>query len=124
MASTSDEVFRELLGVRARLDALPADDPERVELEVRRAALHAQAAALDPEHQRRVERQAEDVARRVEQIEKMRLDGANMAGLVGIGGGMDPEIIKFVNDAIEESHDLDALRAELRALREKLPGPD
>ena len=47
-----------------------------------------------------------------------------MAGLVGVGGGLDPEILKFVNDHIEKNHDLDGLREELAALREQLPKED
>ena len=113
-----DDIFQELLGIRARLDRLGVDDPERVELEVRRAELHRRAAELDPSRQ---ERQAAEAARRVDEVEKMRLDGANMAGLVGIGGGLDPEILKFVNDQIEKNHDLAGLREELSALRQQMP---
>lgn len=121
---TTDEIFRELLSIRQRLDSLSADDPMRVELEVRRHELHELAASMDPDHQQRLERQAQETARRVEEVEKMRLDGANMAGLVGIGGGMDPEVLKFVNDQIENNHDLEGLRNELKELRKRLPGDD
>lgn len=121
---TADEIFQELLSIRSRLDALPNDAAERVELELRRGRLHDLAASLDPEHGRRLEHQARETARRVEEVEKMRLDGANMAGLVGIGGGLDPEVLKFVNDHIEKNHDLEGLRAELARLRNHLPGDD
>ena len=120
----ADDIFRELLTIRERLDSLPADSAERVELEVRRAELHHQAASLDPDHQTRLEHQAAEAERRVTEVEKMRLDGANMAGLVGIGGGMDPEVLKFVNDKIETNHDLESLRAELKELRQQLPDDD
>lgn len=121
---TADEIFRELLSLRQRLDSLSGDDPERVELEVRRHELHELAASMDPDHQERLERQAQATARRVDEVERMRLDGANMAGLVGIGGGLDPEVLKFVNDQIEKNHDLEGLRNELKELRGKLPDPD
>lgn len=117
---TADEIFRELLEIRERLEALPRDDAERVELEVRRAVLHDRARSLDESHDQQLARRVDDMTRRIEAIEKMRLDGANMAGLVGIGGGMDPEMLKFVNDSIEKNHDLASLRAELAALKRQL----
>lgn len=117
---TADEIFRELLEIRQRLEAMPRDDPERVELEVRRAVLHDLARSLDESHDQQLARRVDDMTRRIEAIEKMRLDGANMAGLVGIGGGMDPEMLKFVNDSIEKNHDLASLRAELAALKRQL----
>lgn len=116
----ADQIFRELLGLRQRLDALDPDDPERVELELRRGELHDAAAALDPDRKERLEHRAAEAARRVEEVEKMRLDGANMAGLVGVGGGLDPEVLKYVNDSIERNHDLAGLREEAAELRAAL----
>ncbi len=121
---TPDEIFRELLAIRDRLDQLGNDTVERVELEVRRAELHRLAAAADPDHEERLRHQAAEVERRVDEVERMRLDGSNMAGLVGIGGGLDPEVLKFVNDSIEKAHNLDALRDEARQLRNQLHDPE
>jgi len=123
-AMSPDEIFRELLTIRDRLDQLGNDSVERVELEVRRAELHRMAAEADPDHQERLRHQAAEAERRVDEVERMRLDGSNMAGLVGIGGGLDPEVLKFVNDSIEKAHDLDALRNEAAQLRKQLEEPD
>lgn len=123
---TLDEIFAELIEIRSELGSLPGSDPRRGVLEQRRTALHEAARELDPARRSRLQHQVAEAERRVTEVEKMRLDGANMAGLVGVGGGLDPDVLKFINDHIERGHDLAGLRAEAEELRDRLheAGPD
>jgi hypothetical protein len=123
--SDLDRIFGELSEISMRLMDLPADAyDERAELEARREALHAEAAALresigDPRPTPEIETELESLQARLQHVAAQGIDVVSQAGGSGleVSGATDT---LDLNRRIEASQGADELRTRIKHLEKVL----
>lgn len=120
---TPDDIFRETVAVRQRLQELSSDDHhERSRLEDRLAELRSQAAEIEREAgmgRESLQAHLGNLERRLRDI----LDGhlsQSAAAQTGRGGGLDPEHVHRLNRQIDEGAGVDGLRETIARVRRLL----
>lgn len=118
--ATPDDIYREVLRVRAILEELPASDvEERARLEARLADLRV-LAQQEQLTRHRDRSELENHLHRLEQRLRLAVDGhisQSAAAQTGRGGGMDPEYVHRLNSQVDEGMNVAALRAEIARIR-------
>lgn len=118
--ATPDEIYAEVLRVRALLEQLPAlEVEERARLESRLAELRT-VAQREQLTRHRDRSELENHLRRLEDRLRLALDGhvsQSAAGQTGRGGGIDPEYVHRLNSQVDEGMNVAGIRAEIARIR-------
>ena len=123
--SDLDRIFSELSEISLKLSDLPEDAyDERADLESRREALHAEAAALresvgDPRPTSEIRTELESLQERLQQIKGSEIDVVSQSGGSGleVSGATDT---LDLNRMIETGQGADELRSRIRHLEKEL----
>ncbi len=119
-----DDIRRELIVLAEQLDSLPEDAfEERLTAKMRqtelRDAVHKIGLAGDILSADQLERQIATLRSRIEAHYANRISHSSGAQ-TGLGGGLDPKILHWMNRAMDATGDIDRLKEELRRLENKL----